>query len=73
MTVAAVPPYEMLGHIGAALSKSGAEDAVMMIPAGKLPMFLSLGFRVLSVIEGAAFDPPARGRHVLVAKGLLAY
>lgn len=73
LTVAAIPPYEMLGHIVDALSKSCAKDAVLMIPARKLPMFLSLGFRVLSVIEGAAFDPPASGRHVLVAKGLLAY
>lgn len=71
--LAAIPPYSMLGLIESLVDGSGLTDALLMIPAKKLGRFVRLGFRVLSVLDGSAFDPPANGRHLLIAKGMLVF
>lgn len=68
--LAAVPPYSMLGLIESLVEASRLADALLMIPAKKLSCFARLGFRVVSVLDGGDFDPPAKGRHLLVVKGL---
>lgn len=68
--LAAIPPYSMLGLIESLVDASRLTDALLMIPAKKIGRFVSLGFRVVSVFDGSVFDPPAAGRHLLIAKGL---
>ncbi len=60
------PPYSLLFFLRAVLDVVST-DAVLMIPMSKRSMFAE--FTIEASYGGEAFDPPSRGKHLIVRKG----
>jgi 16S rRNA A1518/A1519 N6-dimethyltransferase RsmA/KsgA/DIM1 with predicted DNA glycosylase/AP lyase activity len=61
-----VPPYQLLPFLA---SLVGARDYLLMIPEKASAFELFPGATTELVFDGAAFDPPSRGRHVVIQRG----
>lgn len=62
----AVPPYGLLPFIAEVLS---ARSHLLMIPDKPAAYSLFPGATELVTFDGASFDPPSRGRHVVIQRG----
>jgi len=62
-----VPPYQLLPFLASIV---GARDYLLMIPEKPSAFELFPGAATELIFDGAAFDPPSRGRHVVIQRGL---
>ena len=61
-----IPPYQLLPFLA---SLVGKRDYVLMIPEKASAFALFPHAKTELVFDGAAFDPPSRGKHVVIQRG----
>lgn len=59
------PPYSLLPYIRHEINP---KEAILMVPSTALDMFPE--YKTLASLPGTAFDPPSKGTHHIIAKGL---
>jgi 16S rRNA A1518/A1519 N6-dimethyltransferase RsmA/KsgA/DIM1 with predicted DNA glycosylase/AP lyase activity len=67
-TVVAAPPYDQLPFLYELFKRRQVVDIILMVPS----VFGSAapeGFKLWGVLDGTAFDPPAKGQHLIVYQG----
>lgn len=64
-----VPPYELLPYLRAMMDAlPSMEKAILLIPPRLQSMFSD--FTVKAVLPGSVFEPPSKGEHLLLSKGI---
>lgn len=63
------PPYSLLPWLLQTLETHGVQDALIMSSERKLSLLTEAGFAPCFELSGQAFNPPARGRHIVMIRG----
>ncbi|MCB0329274.1 MAG: hypothetical protein KDD70_06415 [Bdellovibrionales bacterium] len=66
--IIALPPYSLLTHIREQIiDRYNVRDVILSVPESQRREFPD--FEIAGSFDGSAFDPPTRGRHLLLYKG----
>lgn len=69
VALVSAPPYSLLPFIIDQIAARHIHDVALLIPQKAWSVFRDLGFFVSWIYEGADFEPPADGRHLVVVRG----
>ena len=61
------PPYSLLPYLRGVIERLGVADVLVMASPKKAALFE--GYEVAFELPGEAFEPPARGRHLVLRRG----
>lgn len=68
-TLISSPPYSLLPWLGCQIRELGIRNVVLSIPEKLKYQYQEEGYVVAAEVDGSNFDPPSKGKHLIVVKG----